>query len=307
MAADFDKPTVSDVYTDVLPQLRDNIDLTATMFASGAGSNTPVNSVQFLGGNFSVWNGATFVITPIAISGGGTGGATAAVARTNLDVYSKSEASAEFLDATSNLSDVANPATSYNNIKQAATTTSIGAVEQATSSEMTTGTASKFPDCSTVKSFTDATYLNESNNLSDVVSALTSFNNIKQSATTSFAGVVEEATTTEMASGTNGKFPDAATIQTVLSSAVKSTNGYWKDKNTGVIIQWGFVNPSANNFTVVYPISFPTAALNASMTTQRANGNDGRTLQVITLGSSSMNCFAFNHVDDNAYWIAIGY
>lgn len=309
MAADFDKPTAADIYTDVLPQLRDNIDLTATMFASGAGLNTPLGAVQFLGGNFSVWNGATFNIQTISVGGGGTGSTTAAGARNNLDVYSKSEASDTFLDESSNLSDVADAATSFNNIKQAATTTSSGAVEEATAAEMTAGTNSKFPDCSTVKAFTDATYLNESSNLSDVASALTSFNNIKQNATTSFAGVVEEATTAEMAAGSNSKFPDAATIQTVLGLAVKSTNGYWKDRNTGFILQWGKdTYPNTSFRAVTFPIAFPSAVRYVGVQIESSTSTAGTTLRPGFTTTSGFQSFTFNNpTGRDYYWVAVGY
>src|SRR6056297_2582726 len=56
-------------------------------------------------------------------------------------------------------------------------------------------------------------YLQKASNLSDVASAATAFNNIKQNATTSSAGVVEQATTAEAQAGAAGKFPDAAGVQ----------------------------------------------------------------------------------------------
>jgi len=58
--------------------------------------------------------------------------------------------------------------------------------------------------------------LQPANNLSDVSSAATAFANIKQSATTSETGVVEKATSTEMANGTADRYPDAATVRNVV-------------------------------------------------------------------------------------------
>lgn len=65
-----------------------------------------------------------------------------------------------------------------------------------------THTASALTDVYSITQ-NDARYCLEANNLSDVNDAATSFNNIKQSATTSYAGVTEYATTTETATGSS--------------------------------------------------------------------------------------------------------
>lgn len=54
------------------------------------------------------------------------------------------------LETALNLSDVANAASAFSNIKQAATTEATGVVEQATQGEMNAGTAGKFPDCASI-------------------------------------------------------------------------------------------------------------------------------------------------------------
>lgn len=60
-------------------------------------------------------------------------------------------------------------------------------------------------------------------NLSDVGNASTSFDNIKQNATETYAGVVEEATSAEMTAGTGGKFPDCATVKTWVEGVFQQT------------------------------------------------------------------------------------
>lgn len=65
--------------------------------------------------------------------------------------------------------------------------------------------------------------MDKSLNLSDVDSAPISFNNIKQSATTTSTGVVEEATSTEMENGTGGKFPDCETVKTWIEGVFQQT------------------------------------------------------------------------------------
>lgn len=56
-------------------------------------------------------------------------------------------------------------------------------------------------------------FLQPSNNLTDVNSAATAFNNIKQAATTSATGVIEKATAAEVTAETSDKFPDAADLK----------------------------------------------------------------------------------------------
>lgn len=69
------------------------------------------------------------------------------------NVPTTSQADARYLLESNNLSDVTSPATAYDNIKQPATTSSLGAVEKATPTEMSSGGTDKFPDCPTIRSY----------------------------------------------------------------------------------------------------------------------------------------------------------
>lgn len=60
-------------------------------------------------------------------------------------------------------------------------------------------------------------FLEKSDNLSTVANATTSFDNIKQNATTSYKGVVEVATNAEALAGTATKFPDAASVHAAFN------------------------------------------------------------------------------------------
>ena len=80
--------------------------------------------------------------------------------------------------------------------------------------DMLSNSATKLATQQSIKAYVDNEIaglgtgdLLSTNNLSDVASASTAFNNIKQSATTSATGVVELATSTEINSGTSGKVP----------------------------------------------------------------------------------------------------
>lgn len=67
-----------------------------------------------------------------------------------------------FLTKADNLNSVQDKPTSFNNIKQPATTTATGVVEEATQTEMNNGTGNKFPDCASVKTYVDAQILGAS-------------------------------------------------------------------------------------------------------------------------------------------------
>lgn len=77
-------------------------------------------------------------------------------------------------------------------------------------------------------------------NLSDVASALTAFNNIKQNASTTYAGVVEEATLEETITGAASKFPSAESVRKLVygSSVVtlfNTANDWTMSGSNGVI------------------------------------------------------------------------
>lgn len=214
----------------------------------------------------------------------------------------------KLLVKTSNLNDVVDKPTAFNNIKQNATTTSTGVVEKATDTETESGTSGKFPDAASISS----KFLKKSDNLSSVASASTSFNNIKQLATTTSTGVVEEATTTEMRSGTNGKFPDAATIQTVLGTLSAATTGYYKDKNSGFILQWGKTGNISlgGTATDTFATPFPNACLGAvcSLNTSIADNVS----HVRSISSTQIQIFVSNTGGGGgdvapAFWFAVGY
>jgi len=208
MSSDFDKPGLDDEYTVVLPDIRANQQTLATMFNTGAAFNTPLNAVQFLGGKFALFNGASFDITAVAVGGGGTGATNASDARDNLSLSSISEANALYLKVLSNGSDINSASTFRTNIS--------------------------VPSNSEAALNTD--------NLSNLASASTSFNNIKQAATEAATGVVEVATTAESESGAPNKFPDAAGVKSSINAntaaavaaiGANSVGSYAMLRNTG--------------------------------------------------------------------------
>jgi len=178
------------------------------------------------------------------------------------------------MDKDNNLSDVSNPTTAFNNIKQNATTTVTGVVEQATAAEITSGTSSKFPDAAGVKT----AYVQKSDNLSTVSNATTSFNNIKQNATTTTTGVVEKATAAEVTSGTTSKFPDAADIKTVY---LQKADNLSTVANASVARTNLGTNNAANLTTGTVPVArLPSATTTAKGAVEKA------TVAEVTLGTS---------------------
>ena len=100
---------------------------------------------------------------------------------------------------------------------------------------------------------------------------------------------------------------NAATATSLVGSAFSAAaNGYYKDRTSGLIIQWGTVNAgSTGNFTITLPIAFPSACFAFGGASHTASGFTGA-LQYTTLGTASITGYVGN-VNNIASWIAIGY
>ena len=100
MAADFNKPVLTDDYISILEQLRQNYEVLARMFATGTTtSNIPVGSVRFDSGKFQTWSGSVWVDVPLSLDGGGTGAQNAAAARVALGTNDAANLTEGTLDA----------------------------------------------------------------------------------------------------------------------------------------------------------------------------------------------------------------
>ncbi len=136
-----------------------------------------------------------------------------ATARTNISVYSKVESNDRYLAIANNLGDI-NPSTSRTNLSVYS------------------------------KAETDAKYLSFTGNLSGLVDPAASFNNIKQPATDSYAGVSQFASAAELLAGT---VADKATAPSKLRlgfSATLGINGHIQLPSwlLGVRFEWGRAN-----------------------------------------------------------------
>lgn len=88
------------------------------------------------------------------------------------------------------------------------------------------------------------------------------------------------------------------------NTASKATNGWFKDTNTGIIIQWGYVSQVGSSaVTVNYPIAFNAVP---SVVPAKVSAGAEHATTVTAVGSTSFGIYT-NDGYSPAYWIAIGY
>ncbi|WP_461206937.1 gp53-like domain-containing protein [Clostridium sp. DL1XJH146] len=96
-----------------------------------------------------------------------------------------------------------------------------------------------------------------------------------------------------------------AQLSEMMNEASFSANGWFKDKKTGLIIQWGSSDFSSSNpRSLSFPIEFPNACLSGSIemisASQFSTG--------IALGRTAFNVYSSCGVQAYGfYWFAIGY
>ena len=95
--------TTSNYATGVIQAINNKFIDTITLFRSGVGSNLPNNAIRYngdLNGTFQRWNGTVWNDMILAVAGGGTGGSTPALARTNLELGTMSTQNSNLVNIT---------------------------------------------------------------------------------------------------------------------------------------------------------------------------------------------------------------
>ncbi|ORC19388.1 hypothetical protein B1H42_14000 [Enterobacter cloacae subsp. cloacae] len=91
-----------------------------------------------------------------------------------------------------------------------------------------------------------------------------------------------------------------------INTSSKAANGWFKDTNTGMIIQWGIQSSGGNGtFGVTFPVAFPSAAVSVSMT--RNASNDSPTCSVYNVSRTGFTARQADGGSGGSYWMAIGY
>ena len=175
---------------------------------------------------------------------------------------------------TNNLSDVANPPTAFNNIKQAATTSATGAVELATTAETTTGTdtgRAVTPDgLHDMTSLAGAAwFLDEDTMSSNSATKVASQQSIKAHVATEIAAIPAagftlgtEQATTSGSSKTFSSIPAGTTMIVVMLEGVSFTGQINTDVtigDAGGLETSGYISSSASLVTTAVEVFSSTA------------------------------------------------
>ena len=99
--ADWNKPVLTDLYTDVITYLDARLDDAAQNFLTDP-TNPPIGLMRFVraSGKFQEWDGAAWQDKPIGVAGGGTGSTTASGSRTALGLGTMSTQNANAIAVT---------------------------------------------------------------------------------------------------------------------------------------------------------------------------------------------------------------
>jgi len=87
-----------------------------------------------------------------------------------------------------------------------------------------------------------------------------------------------------------------------------SEDGYFKFPN-GLIIQWGYETVDSDTKTISFPIEFPNACLNVSLTNRKDGDTGGVDYTHCLTGTPTTTSFTISSYSSHTgvYWMAIGY
>jgi hypothetical protein len=91
-----------------------------------------------------------------------------------------------------------------------------------------------------------------------------------------------------------------------INTVSRAANGWYKDSNTGLIIQWGVQGSAGNNaFAVTFPVAFPSACVSFNAT--RIGNTNSPTVSVTGLSRTGVTIRQADGGNGGSYWMAIGY
>lgn len=107
----------------------------------------------------------------------------------------------------------------------------------------------------------------------------------------------------------NGQTANAAGAVTLSSTSASLTdNGWWKDSNTGMITQWGFVASTGNDLVVTFPIQFPNKCFSVTLGQGYNSHNDqDKTARLMSAPTTSQCVIYVGSSEFGVYWQAIGH
>jgi regulator of sigma D len=190
-------------------------------------------------------------------------------ARFNLDVYGKADGDNRYLQRGNNFSDITSKVDSRFNLEVYSKVEGDNRYLQKGNnlSDVTNRTDARFNLNVYSKTDGDGRYLQRSNNLSDLTSKPDSrFNLDVLSKNESYSDAQNRANKAEQ----NAKDYTYNNFSQKPDAYI-SENGWFRDKTTGLIRQWGKLDTTGGNFHVTLPMSFPSQLFSIQITVLTKN------------------------------------
>lgn len=91
------------------------------------------------------------------------------------------------------------------------------------------------------------------------------------------------------------------------ATASLNQNGWWEDKNTGLIYQWGYAGSTGNDISINFPRAFPNSCFGVTLgQVYNSHNNQDKTARLMNIPTTSGFILYMGTSETGCFWQAIG-